>query len=84
MMVKICSTMSLPLVVFYQFSNLLRFTVKDYFSYRKDVIMSNLERSFPEKSEEEKSKIFKQQYSNFADVLVEPMIAYSFRQKHWS
>ena len=73
----------LPPVLYYQFSNLLRWTAIRVVKYREDVVMSNLKSSFPRLSDSEIAKIAKKYYSNFCDVLVEPLISYSFKKKDW-
>lgn len=41
------------------------------FSYRKSVIIGNIQRSFPDKSELEQQQLVKQFYRHFTDILVE-------------
>ena len=73
----------LPAVVYYAFSDLLRFTAIYVLRYRKEVIISNLKRSFPDQDEKTIRRIAKRQYANFCDVLIEPLVAYGFQKKHW-
>lgn len=73
----------IPPVLYYLFSDLLRWTAIRVVGYRKDTVISNLENSFPDKSTKDIQKLAKRQYANFCDVLVEPLISYSFIKKHW-
>ncbi|GAB3258323.1 lysophospholipid acyltransferase family protein [Larkinella harenae] len=61
----------LPLTVFYVIADLLFYILAYVIRYRKRVILTNLERSFPLKSDTERQQIAKKFYRNFADVLVE-------------
>ncbi|MGV3560855.1 lysophospholipid acyltransferase family protein [Larkinella arboricola] len=61
----------LPLPVFYAIANVLYYLLAYVIGYRKEVILTNLKRSFPEKSDAEHRRIAKKFYRNFADVLVE-------------
>ena len=60
----------LPLKILYlisDFSYLLLYNI----GYRKKVVFSNLRQAFPHKSEEERKKIAKKFYRNFADNFIE-------------
>lgn len=61
----------LPIAVLYVLSDVLYFLLAYLIRYRKKVIDTNLKRSFPEKSDTERSLIAKKFYRNFADVLIE-------------
>lgn len=61
----------LPLGLLYKFSDLLYFIFTRIFSYRKSVIIGNIQRSFPDKSELEQQQLVKQFYRHFTDILVE-------------
>lgn len=61
----------LPLAVFYAIADVLYYLLAYLIRYRREVILSNLKRSFPEKSDAELRRIAKKFYRNFADVLVE-------------
>lgn len=61
----------LPLRVLYLISDGLYALVFYVFKYRKDVVMGNLARSFPEKTEKERIAIAKQFYHNFIDSFIE-------------
>ncbi|MDX5422641.1 MAG: lysophospholipid acyltransferase family protein [Hymenobacteraceae bacterium] len=62
---------ALPLPVLYQLANFLYFLMYQVLGYRKKVVLQNLRRAFPEKSEAEVQHIAKAFYRQFADVVVE-------------
>jgi KDO2-lipid IV(A) lauroyltransferase len=61
----------LPFWVLYGISDGMFFLVYQVFGYRKNVVMDNLTKSFPEKSQEELQIIAKQFYKNLCDSVVE-------------
>jgi Kdo2-lipid IVA lauroyltransferase/acyltransferase len=61
----------LPFRLIYIFSDLLAFCLGSVFRYRKKVVVSNLKKSFPEKSNEEIRKLTKGFYRNLADITFE-------------
>ncbi|ROI08863.1 lipid A biosynthesis acyltransferase [Chryseobacterium sp. H3056] len=61
----------LPLRVLYVVSDVLFLLSFHIIGYRKKVVFSNLQNSFPKKSDEELKKIQKQFYINFCDYIVE-------------
>ena len=61
----------LPLGLLYKFSDLLFFFFTRIFPYRKAVILGNIQRSFPDKSEGEQQQLVKDFYRHFTDILVE-------------
>ncbi len=61
----------LPLGLLYKFSDLLFFFFTRIFPYRKSVILGNIQRSFPAKSEDEHQQLVKDFYRHFSDILVE-------------
>jgi KDO2-lipid IV(A) lauroyltransferase len=61
----------LPFPVIYLLSDFLAFFIRDVIRYRRDVIMTNLSRSFPEKSEAEIKSIARKFYRNLADLIME-------------
>lgn len=67
----------LPLTILYVFSDIIYFFVYHIFGYRKNVVMENLQSSFPEKSKEELRIIQKEFYKNFADYLVETLKSFT-------
>lgn len=71
----------LPEKPFYGLVNFVTFVLRDLIKYRKKVILSNLNRCFPEKSEEEISKIAYDFYRNLSTILLESLRAYSMGSK---
>ncbi|MCF8365656.1 MAG: lysophospholipid acyltransferase family protein [Bacteroidales bacterium] len=67
----------LPFWLLYTFSDFARFLLKDVFGYRKNVIVSNLKRCFPNAGEDEIKKLTKDAYKNLMDVLVEGFKAFT-------
>lgn len=63
----------LPYSVLYGISNFLSFILIYIVPYRKKVILENLRNSFPEKSDKEINKIWKDFTLHFADVLMETL-----------
>ena len=61
----------LPLTILYGLSEFAFFIIYRVMKYRKDVVMDNLTKAFPEKSEEEKELIAKKFYRNFTDTFIE-------------
>ncbi len=61
----------LPFRVLYVISNFLAFLMDKVIRYRREVILDNLRRSFPEKSEHEISRIKRKFYKHLSDVVVE-------------
>lgn len=67
----------LPLRLLHLFSSLIAFLLYDIVGYRKAIVMDNLQRSFPGKSEKELQTITKNFYLNLTDVLIETLKGYS-------
>ena len=61
----------LPFPLLYLFSGLLKFLLHYVIRYRRNVILSNLSRSFPGKSGAEIRKIMGRYYRNLSDVILE-------------
>ena len=61
----------LPLKILYLFSDIIFFVMYYVVGYRKKVVIENLTKSFPEKSDQEIKSIAKKFYINFADYIVE-------------
>jgi KDO2-lipid IV(A) lauroyltransferase len=61
----------LPWFVIYALSDFLYLLAFHVFGYRKQVVIGNLRRAFPEKTEAERMKIARQFYRNFTDTLLE-------------
>jgi KDO2-lipid IV(A) lauroyltransferase len=62
---------ALPFWVLYLMSDLLSFILKYVVRYRKKVVIRNLQRSFPDKSLQERKKVLSSYYKNLADVTLE-------------
>lgn len=62
---------TLPLAVLYPLAGVVHFLVYRVFRVRRDVVESNLARSFPGRSEAEITALGRQVYRNYADVVVE-------------
>ncbi len=61
----------LPMSVLYLFSDFVFFLTFYVVGYRKNVVLENIARSFPEKSEIEIKSIRKKFYKHFADTIIE-------------
>jgi KDO2-lipid IV(A) lauroyltransferase len=61
----------LPFPVIYLISDVVYFFLYHVFGYRRAVVMSNLKIAFPDKTEEELTKISKQFYHNLTDTFIE-------------
>lgn len=68
-----------PLRILYFISDLLFLLIYYVFRYRRNVVIENLSRVFPEKSHSEKEKIAKGFYRHFSDYIIE-----SFKLIHFS
>jgi len=63
----------LPFWVLYLFSHLLYFLLWHVAGYRKKVVLSNLEKAFPERGPEERKRIARAFYRHLSDVIIEIM-----------
>ncbi len=63
----------LPMRLLYLLSDVAYFFLYYVFSYRKEVVMSNLEHSLPEKTLKERKKIAAKFYRNFTDNWIETL-----------
>ncbi len=66
---------------FYRLVNSVTFLLRDVVKYRRTVILSNLKRCFPEKSQSEIEQIAYDYYRNLSTILLESMRAYSMGSK---
>jgi len=77
----------LPMWVLYRLSDLLYVLIFYVFGYRKTVVMKNLLIAFPEKTQDERTRIAKQFYKNFIDTFIETIKLFSasetFMRKHF-
>lgn len=70
-----------PFWLLYLFSDFLYYFFFYVYRYRRSVVFSNLERSFPDRSPEEIRTIAKAFYRHFCDLLVEAVKAFSMSEK---
>lgn len=68
----------LPLRVLYLLGDFFYLLIVYVFDYRKKVVMNNLLIAFPEKTNEERTKIMKEFYHNFFDTIVEIIKIFSW------
>lgn len=71
----------LPLSVLYVFSDIIFLFVYHVFAYRKKVVTTNLENSFPEKSSKEISEIRKEFFHHFCDSFMETVKLWTISEK---
>lgn len=71
----------LPLSAHYLFADLLFLISYRIIGYRKAIVVGNLERSFPEKTHEERRKIRKDFYRNLCDYAVETLKLLTISEK---
>lgn len=67
----------LPLKIQYLFSDIVYVLAYSIIGYRKKVVRENISNSFPDRSEEELSKIEKKFYQNFSDYLAETIRSFT-------
>jgi len=70
----------LPYPMLYGFSDFLFFIFYYVIPYRKKVVLSNLERSFPEKRKNEITAISKAFYRHFCDLVLESLKNFSIKE----
>ena len=73
---------SLPLNVLYVISSIISSIISTF--YRKDVVLENLHKSFPNESDKKIIKIKKRFYKNFCDIIFETIKLYSISKKELS
>ncbi|WP_417591992.1 lysophospholipid acyltransferase family protein [Owenweeksia hongkongensis] len=71
----------LPFRILYIISDFISFVMQHIFKYRKEVIMGNLSKAFPVKSENELNRIRFAFYRNFADLIVESFKSLTISEK---
>lgn len=71
----------LPHWVLYKISDVLFLMIYYLFGYRKEVIFTNLQNSFPEKTPAELKTIAKKFYQHFCDLVVESIKTFSISEK---
>jgi KDO2-lipid IV(A) lauroyltransferase len=65
----------------YIISDIFRFLIYNFIPYRKKVVISNLKKSFPEKSDKEIQYLTKKFYLNFCDITLETIKGFSMSKK---
>lgn len=63
----------LPLKYHYRLARLVTWLVRDVFRYRRDVVMTNLSRSFPELSYDALKDLCRRFYDHFGEIVAEMM-----------
>ena len=63
----------LPYGVLYGLSNCLYYLFYYVIGYRKEVVVRNIQNSFPEKTKAERERIIKKFYSHFSDLMLESL-----------
>ncbi|MDR2361795.1 MAG: lysophospholipid acyltransferase family protein [Prevotellaceae bacterium] len=71
----------LPMCILYGVADICYFFAYKLFRYRRDVVVQNMSRSFPEKNYREIKSITKQFYKHFCDLFMEILKYYSVREK---
>lgn len=71
----------LPMRILYLKSTFFYLIIFYIIGYRKDVVLENLQLSFPSKSLEELKKIRKKFYKHFVDIFIESIKAFSISEK---
>lgn len=71
----------LPMWVLHRLSDVLYVFLYYIFGYRKKVVRQNLEKSFPEKSAQERKTIEKASYKHLADLIVESLKGFTISEK---
>jgi Kdo2-lipid IVA lauroyltransferase/acyltransferase len=61
----------------YRLSTIVRIIIGDLIGYRKKTILSNLQKSFPKKSDAEINQLTKQYYQNLCDIILETLASYT-------
>lgn len=71
----------MPFLQLYRLSDFLSIFLREVIKYRKDVILDNLKRSFPNLDEEEIMSISKKFYLNLSDITLEGIKAFTMSEK---
>jgi len=71
----------LPFPLLYLVSDFLFFLFYYVLGYRKKVIVGNIQRSFPDKTEKEKKEIVKKFYRHFCDLILESIKTFTISEK---
>jgi len=71
----------LPFWILYRISDFFYLVIYHIWGYRKEIVMSNLNIAFPEKTEAERKKIAKEFYQNLIDSFIETIKLFSISKK---
>ena len=71
----------IPFAIAYVISDFFAFIMRDVLQYRKKIIVENLKKSFPEKTDKERKKIMRKFYQHLTDLMVESIKSYTFPEK---
>ncbi|RLD20936.1 MAG: hypothetical protein DRI69_05245 [Bacteroidetes bacterium] len=71
----------LPYRLLYGFSDFLFLIVYSVIGYRREVTLTNLKNSFPEKSNEDLNNIMRKFYHHFCDLVVESLKGFTISEK---
>lgn len=71
----------LPFFILYAISDFLAFLLHNVFKYRKEVVLSNLQIAFPEKTEVERRMIARKFYQYFTDTFIESIKCISITKR---
>lgn len=73
-----------PFWMLYAYSDLVAFVFHRIFRYRKKIIVENLKKSFPEKSDQEIKIITRKTYKNLTDLVVESIKTFTMSTQNVS
>ena len=71
----------LPFPVLYGLSNILYYLFYHVIGYRKEIVLTNLRNSLPEKSDAQREEIARKFYRHFCDLLLESLKAFTISEK---
>lgn len=71
----------MPMWYLYMLSDFMFFWIYYIIGYRKKVVITNLQQSFPEKTESERKQIARKFYQHLCDLIVEGIKLYSISEK---
>ena len=74
----------LPFSIIYIISDLVYVIIYYLITYRKNIVVNNLQNAFPKKSKQEIEKITKSFYKHFSDLVLEIIKGFTISAKHLS
>ena len=72
---------AMPYFILYRISDFLYFLFYYILGYRKNVIIGNIERSFPDKTKKEHAEIAKKFYAHFCDIIIESLKVFTISKE---